>query len=192
MFPADYLLDPLAEFCRIAKAGYDLVDRLPGTLLTFGISPTYPATGFGYLELGDEIHAAHGSPLHGTTARAVKRFREKPDLATAGVFLEAGPARYLWNSGMFIWRAATFLKAVERYQPETFIMVENIAASWNTADRDRVLRELYPAMRRISVDFAVMEPASTDTPRRGGSPAVEDIMARYRVMECLRRILPEG
>ena len=76
--------------------------------------------------------------------------------------MEAGPRRYLWNSGMFIWRAQTFLEAVERYQPDVAAAVKRIAAAWDTPERAKVLTELYPTMRRISVDFAVMEPASID------------------------------
>lgn len=162
VFTADHLIEPLEKFREIAAEGYGLVERLPSTIITFGVSPTSPATGFGYLELGEELRAIPGASIGHEPARVVTRFREKPDYATAKAFVEAGPRRYLWNSGMFIWRAHTFLKAVERYQPDVAAAVQRIAAAWDTPERAKVLTKLYPTMRRISVDFAVMEPASTD------------------------------
>jgi mannose-1-phosphate guanylyltransferase len=121
--------------------------------LTFGITPTHPASGFGYLELGDP--AAAGT-------REVRRFKEKPDQETARRYLESGPDRYLWNSGMFVWKASTFLACVERYEPEVHAGIERIAASWDTSERVSALGELYPGLRKISVDYGVMEPASAD------------------------------
>jgi mannose-1-phosphate guanylyltransferase len=92
----------------------------------------------------------------------VRQFREKPDAATAQEFFDAGPERYLWNSGMFVWRAATLLDCIHRYEPDISAGLERIAAAWDGPDGEAVLRAVYPTLRKISVDFAVMEPASRD------------------------------
>ena len=122
-------------------------------LVTFGIAPTYAATGYGYLRLGGKF---------GAHARVVDEFREKPDAATAGRWVEEGPERYLWNSGMFVWKAAAYLDCVQRYEPAVFTGVRSIAASWGTAGFRQSIDEVYPGLKKISVDFGVMEKASRD------------------------------
>ena len=157
VFTADQVIGPAAEFRAIVRAGFDLVEAAPNTLLTFGIPPREAATAYGYLELGEAV---------GGGGRLVDRFKEKPDRETAARYVAAGPDRYLWNSGMFLWSAATFLSCVRRYQPRVADSVERIAAAWDGDRRDEVLRALYPLINKISVDFAVMEPASTDPAAR--------------------------
>jgi mannose-1-phosphate guanylyltransferase len=122
-------------------------------LVTFGIAPTGPATGYGYLELGDSIEGG---------ASAVRRFKEKPALPLAEDYFRQGPGHYLWNSGMFVWRASTLLDCVRRYEPTVFAGLSRVADAWDTPRRDAVLTDVYPTLKKISVDFAVMEPASTD------------------------------
>ena len=129
------------------------MERHPQALVTFGIAPTGPATGYGYLELGE--------PFDGP-ARRLRQFREKPDRPTAEQFFAAGPERFLWNSGMFVWRAGTLLDCIRRYAPENFAGLMRIADAWQTPRRQSVLEEVYPTLEKISVDFAVMEPASRD------------------------------
>jgi mannose-1-phosphate guanylyltransferase len=153
VFPADQVIEPVDEFRRTLEAGFRLVESDPRLLLTFGITPTRPATGYGYLELGTSL--APGS-------RAVTRFREKPDAENAARFLAAGPDQFLWNSGMFAWKASTFLSCVQKYQPELASGIKAIASAWGTPRRVRTLAEVYPGLKRISVDFGVMEPASVD------------------------------
>jgi mannose-1-phosphate guanylyltransferase len=92
----------------------------------------------------------------------VAEFKEKPDLATAERWVAEGPERFLWNSGMFVWKANAFLDCVRRYEPETFQGVSRIAGEWGTPRSASTIAAVYPALRRISVDFAVMEPASRD------------------------------
>jgi mannose-1-phosphate guanylyltransferase len=152
-FTSDQLIEPQERLAAAVQEGFALLESQPRTLLAFGISPTHPATGYGYLELG---------PAAGGNAREVTRFREKPDLSTAEGFLAAGAGRYLWNSGMFLWRAETFLDCVRRYAPENFRGIQKIADAWGTARRQRVLEAVYPGLKKISVDFAVMEPASRE------------------------------
>lgn len=153
VFTADHIIEPADEFARLVEQAYALVEAAPKTLVTFGVTPTSAATGYGYLELGEPIEAG---------ARVVLQFREKPDAATAHEFLEAGPTRYLWNSGMFVWRAATLLDCIRRYQPATADGLARIAAAWDTPTRPAALAEVYPTLAKISVDYAVMEPASRD------------------------------
>jgi mannose-1-phosphate guanylyltransferase len=154
VFTADHLIEPTAEFQRIVAQGYALVERNPNTLATFGIAPNAPATGYGYLELGPAIEAGD--------ARVVRQFREKPPLAQAEEYFRQGPRHYLWNSGMFVWRAATLLDCIRRYEPAVAAGLAEVAAAWETPHRDEVLARVYPDLKRISVDFAVMEPASRD------------------------------
>jgi len=150
---ADHIIRPVETFRRVLARGFEVVERSPQTLVTFGIAPDHPATGYGYLELGSELEPE---------VWVVNQFREKPDAATARRFFEAGPQRYLWNSGMFVWRARTLLDCIRRYAPESFQGLSEIAAAWETSERDKLLGEIYPTLPKISVDFAVMEPASRD------------------------------
>jgi len=154
VFTADHLIEPHEKLTATVREGFAFVAANPRTLLTFGVSPTYAATGYGYLELG--------GPLEGK-AREVARFREKPDAAAAKSFLAAGPDRFLWNSGMFLWKVSTFLDCVRRYQPENFRALAAVHAAWATGERERVLASVYPTLKKISVDYAVMEPASRES-----------------------------
>jgi mannose-1-phosphate guanylyltransferase len=154
VFTADHIIGPVDEFRRVVERGLRLVERSPETLVTFGITPTGPLPCYGYLELGDAIDDG---------AFAVRQFREKPDAQTAGEYFAAGPGRYLWNSGIFVWRAATLLDCLRRYEPETYAGLSSIAASWGGPDQAETLERVYPTLKRISVDFAVMEPAARDS-----------------------------
>ena len=153
IFTADHIITPLARFKEIVKQGFELAEKDADTLVTFGIAPTEAATGYGYLQLGD--------PIDGT-ARVVKEFKEKPDQETASEYFAKGAEAYLWNSGMFVFRASTMLKCIQRYHPENHAGLMKIAEAWDTPERDAVLADIFPALDKISVDFAVMEPASRD------------------------------
>ena len=139
---ADHLIEPVDAFGATLDAGFALAESSPSTLVTFGVVPDFPSTGFGYLELGAALAGS---------ARVVSTFREKPDLAAAEGFLAAGPSSYLWNSGMFVWRASTLLDAVARFAPSTAALVQRVvdgdAAAWD-------------AIEKVSIDYGVMEPAS--------------------------------
>jgi len=137
---ADHLIEPLAAFTATLERGFAVAEAQESALVTFGVVPDHPATGFGYLELGD--------PLTGD-AVVVARFAEKPARARAEQLLEQGA---LWNSGMFVWRATTLLRAVRAFAPETARLVELVRAGDDGAWAD---------VPRTSVDYAIMEPAST-------------------------------
>jgi mannose-1-phosphate guanylyltransferase len=177
VFTADHVIEPVDRFQTIVGAGYSLVEQRPETLVTFGIAPTGPATGYGYLELGEKMDRKGTVPFSSDenlgsspTAQAwrLRQFREKPDLETARRYVLAGPEKYLWNSGMFVWRASTLLDCIRRFAPKNHAGLMRIADAWDSPRRDAVLAEVYPTLPKISVDYAVMEPASRDCPNFRG------------------------
>jgi len=130
---ADHVIEPVDRFQAIIRQAFDLAERQPASLVTFGVTPTRPATSFGYLQLGDAVDDEMPS------ARRVEQFKEKPDLPTAEAYIQAGPQRYLWNSGMFVWRASTLMDFIRRYQPANHAGLSRIAEAWYTPQRDEVL-----------------------------------------------------
>lgn len=153
VFTADHLISPEDEFRKVVEQGYRLAENQERTLVTFGIEPTHPATAYGYLELGESLDEG---------GFVVKNFKEKPDAATAERYVQAGPEKYLWNSGMFVWRATTLMDAIERYAPENFVGLTRCINAWGTERQQAVLEAEYPKLKKVSVDYAVMEPASED------------------------------
>ena len=148
LFPSDHVIAELAQYratlgtgIKIAEAGENIV--------VLGIRPTRPETGYGYIEAG--------APDHDGSLR-VRRFTEKPDLATARQFLDAG--NYFWNSGMFLWRADTLANALCEHLPNTARLLEKIAAAYGTRKFADTFRKLYPKCENISIDYAVLEPRS--------------------------------
>ena len=149
---ADQIIEPAAEFTKLLDLAYALVEQDASRLVTFSIKPTYPATGFGYVERTD--------PIDGTAdlAFTVERFVEKPNKATARDYLTSG--RFGWNSGMFVWSAATLLDCLRRFEPVCYEGLTEIAAAWGTPDYQTKLDSIFPSLPKISVDYAVMEPAA--------------------------------
>ena len=154
VFPADHIIEPADQFREIVSRGYALAEQSPETLVTFGVQPAFASTGYGYLQLGETLAGG---------ARRVEQFKEKPDGPMADRYFAAGPEKYLWNSGMFVWRAATFLDCIRRYAPVNYEGLARVADHWERPDRDTVLAEEYLRLPKISVDYAVMEPASRDS-----------------------------
>jgi mannose-1-phosphate guanylyltransferase len=148
---ADHIIRPQEEFAKCLSIGFSLVEEDSSRFVTFGITPTFPATGYGYVELGDEIRDG---------ARLCKRFVEKPDSNTAEKYISSG--NFAWNSGMFVFHAGEFLEALKRIQPETYAGIEKIKESWGTDSQLKVLSNVYPELSKISVDYGMMEPASSD------------------------------
>ena len=152
---ADHVIRPVERFAAVLTTAYDAVTARPGALVTLGIPPTWPSTGFGYVQ--------RGAPTEVPGVAEVAAFREKPDRATAEAYLASGT--YLWNSGMFVWRAQTVLDALARHLPETAAGLRRIVAAEQGAARDAVLAEVFPTLPKISVDYAVLEPAATEPGR---------------------------
>ena len=149
---ADHLIEPLSSFARTLDDAFALAEARDDALVTFGVVPDSAATGFGYLELGDPL------PDGG---HVVSQFREKPTLSVASDFLAAGPSRYLWNSGMFVWRAATLLRAVDEFVPQSAGVLREMGAAYGTAAWEPLARDAWPTLAKLSIDYGVMEPAST-------------------------------
>ncbi|MCL2489860.1 MAG: sugar phosphate nucleotidyltransferase [Propionibacteriaceae bacterium] len=142
---ADHLITPEDVFAERLTVGFELAEADASALVTFGVVPTSPHTGFGYLERGE---AVEGYP----EASQVVAFREKPDAATAAQYLASGG--YWWNSGMFVWRVATLLDQLRQLQPATYDAVVELA------DNPARLTAIYADLTPVSVDYAIMEPVS--------------------------------
>lgn len=121
-------------------------------LVTLGITPTYPSTGYGYIQQGDALNGDYKYPVY-----AVKRFKEKPDEATAQKLLHSGD--HSWNSGMFVWRVDTILNEVNRQMPELYKSVDEIAQAWDTPQRDEIVSKLWYDLESQTVDYGIMEKA---------------------------------
>ncbi|MDP9799477.1 mannose-1-phosphate guanylyltransferase [Catenuloplanes nepalensis] len=147
-FAADHLIADGAAYVEVLKDA--IVGAESGLLMTVGINPTHPETGYGYLQCGDTID---GGPL-----LRVEEFKEKPSFEVAESYVASG--RYRWNAGMFVWRVDVFLAELARQQPQLAAGISRIAAAWDTAEQEDVLGEVWPTLPKISVDYAVMEGAA--------------------------------
>jgi mannose-1-phosphate guanylyltransferase len=150
---ADHLIDPLDRFARIFELGFSLVEVDAQRAVVFAITPTHPATGYGYIEQGAEIDGF-------APACRVQSFTEKPDEETARGFIESG--RFRWNSGMFVFSARGFLDALERHQPDIARGMKRIVAAWGTPQQGEVLAAVYAELPRVSVDVGILEPLSRE------------------------------
>jgi mannose-1-phosphate guanylyltransferase len=153
---ADHVIQPVERFQAALKTAFDVVAAEPRSLVTFGIVPTFGHTGLGYIHRGEAL-SVRGSGQGGGAYRVLS-FKEKPDKATADRYVESG--RYYWNSGMFVSRCETVLNELAAHLPQSYRGLMQIAQTWDTPRRDAVLKEVYPELPKISIDYAVMEPAS--------------------------------
>ena len=149
VLPADHVIEPVAEFHRMIRRGVQLAAD-DTTLVTFGITPTFPSTGFGYIECG----AALDTEL--PRACRAQRFREKPDLATAQQFLSHGG--FLWNSGIFVWTVPAIRAAMATGHPELAATTDRLVECLAKGQRGQVTR-LFKRAPKTSIDYAVMERA---------------------------------
>jgi len=151
VLPADHLIGDEVRFRSAMAAGARMVERAGG-LLTFGIQPTRPETGYGYLESGEEETQDDGWTIH-----HLQRFVEKPNEESARRYLAGG--RHLWNAGIFAWRAGDVLREIELQLPELASGLQRIGDALRGDDGDKVLAEVYPTLPATSVDFGIMEGA---------------------------------
>ena len=151
VMPADHVISPTEAFHHAVKHAVQIVERDPDCLVTFGIPPSYPAQTFGYIERGEPLGIGAGE----TRAFAVHQFREKPSLETAEQYLAAG--NFMWNSGIFVWKAKTILAALQRFEPELFEHVQRVEHAIGTSGFDTALEAAFDAIKGISIDYAVME-----------------------------------
>ncbi len=152
VLPADHYIHDASRYRQIVRAALTLAAE-PGTLAVLGIPPTRPETGFGYIECGEPARLRGGAPAY-----LVRRFTEKPDLTHARRYVAS--KKYLWNAGMFFWRVSTFLECLRSFLPRTWSALEELRSVIGTARYARTLHRVYPRIENISVDYAVMEPAT--------------------------------
>lgn len=152
--PSDALVVDVSEFQRIIKEALDFTSQVR-RIVTIGIKPTRPETGYGYIQtdaLTDGSAASERSTILPVTA-----FKEKPDIDTARKYLAAG--NYFWNAGIFVWNVDTITESLRRYTPELAAKMDLMAESFYTERETQVVEEIFPTCEKISIDYAVMEKA---------------------------------
>jgi mannose-1-phosphate guanylyltransferase len=161
VLPADHYIAQPARYLNLVRAALH-VAQAPGALVVLGIPSSRPETGYGYIERarGEELHTG-GVPVF-----PVRRFTEKPALAVARRYVAS--KRYFWNAGMFFWRVSTFLGKLETFLPKTHDALMRLAGDIGTPRYTKTLASVYPQLENISVDYAILEPAT----RRGAAPSV--------------------
>lgn len=148
--PSDHLILNENEFCKIIDEGVEFV-RKQESLMTIGIKPSRPDTGYGYIQI-------EGAQSVNNSINRVKTFTEKPNLELAQAFVESG--EFFWNSGIFIWKVKTILSSLENLLPELYHTFDSISSTYNTKAETEAISRIYPQCRAISIDFGVMEKAN--------------------------------
>lgn len=146
--PADNLILDTSAFIETAKSALDFVNHI-NALVTIGIKPTYPNTGYGYIQ--------HDGPEAAPGMHKVKTFTEKPNLELAKTFLASGD--FLWNAGIFTWKVKTIVNAFEKFLPEMFEVFYTERNNLNTPEEKEAIERIYPQCTNISIDFGIMEKA---------------------------------
>lgn len=150
VLPSDHLIKNEEKFLNTLKIGIETAYKTGG-LITIGIQPSYPSTGYGYIQFIEDDE----SELSEKGVYKVKTFAEKPDLETAKKFIESGD--FLWNSGMFIWRVDVILDEIQTHLPDIYEELMTIDKTIGTDDFKTVLEQAYGRMKSISIDYGVME-----------------------------------
>lgn len=179
-FAADHVISDVASFRATVLQAVHAADA--GYIVTIGITPTEPATGFGYCQLGDALEI-DGAP----DAHRVAAFVEKPDRETAERYLASGT--FLWNAGMFIARADRLLAEIERSRPALYAGLIELAANWDEPEtRAEALDRIWPGLEKVAIDYAVAEPAAEEgalvvIPGRFGWDDIGDFAAVSKLHE---------
>lgn len=153
VMPADHVIRPDGVFQAAIRRAAQLVEESPERIVTFGIRPTYPAESFGYIERG--VPLANAGSGESAAAFRVRRFREKPNADVAREYVESG--NFYWNSGIFVWKAATIDAALARFEPEMHVHLRAIASRLGESDFAEVFEREFEMIRGKSIDYAVME-----------------------------------
>ncbi len=148
--PADHLILDEEEFRKVILESAEFSEQ-QHAMMTIGIHPSHPDTGYGYIQIGQG--AVDGHP----TIHQVKTFTEKPNLEMAKIFIESG--EFFWNSGIFIWSVDTIMKNLNEFLPELYQLFASVKGKYNTPDEQQVIDDIYPECRSISIDFGIMEKA---------------------------------
>ena len=151
ILPADHLVTHLSDFQHTLKAGIAYA-RKHDVLLTLGIQPGYPETGYGYIRFAEKLDSVKGKDIY-----QVKTFAEKPNTETAERFIKSGD--FLWNSGMFIWSVRTLLKEIEDHLPDLYDDLMLIRNKVGKSGFKKLVTEVYKRTKSISIDYGIMESA---------------------------------
>lgn len=144
--PSDHMILDVEEFIKISNEALSFAEQKKA-FVTLGIKPTYPNTGYGYIQ--------HETEEAAPDVYKVKTFAEKPEPEQAKIFFESGD--FLWNGGIFIWRVQDILDAFEKYQPEMYEVFAVEADNFNTSNEQEAIERIYPLCTNISIDYAIME-----------------------------------
>ncbi len=150
VLPSDHFIKNRDLFHLLLRVAVEVACR--GYLVTLGITPTYPATAYGYIQRGESLPEKFVYPVY-----RVKRFEEKPSEAKARRMLASGD--YSWNSGMFIWRTEQILKEFARQMPDLKAALDQIGAAWGSEQQDAILQAIWPNLRNETIDYGIMERA---------------------------------
>lgn len=150
VLPSDHLIRYEEMYIDSLRNAISVAEE-DNSLVTIGITPTYPETGYGYINFS----RMDDSKRHGVYK--VKKFVEKPDINTAKEYLASG--KYLWNSGMFVWKTSSVLKAFEEFLPEIYSGLDDIENAFGTSEFSKILEDKFETFPSVSVDFGIMEKA---------------------------------
>jgi len=157
VLPADHVMPDAKKFQQILSDAFDVASR-GQAIVTIGIKPAEPATGYGYIRVGNELPAPGGAKKYKTTFFKAEQFVEKPNFEKALEYVDSG--QYRWNAGMFVWSFVTITNGLEKHQPEMFAACQRwFKVANNPAKLAKVLAKEYPEIKKISIDYALMEHA---------------------------------
>ncbi len=157
VLPADHVIPEQKKFQQVLGDAFDMAAR-GQAIVTIGIKPTEPATGYGYIHTGHDLPTPPGAKKTKTTFFKAEKFVEKPNFDTALEYVNSG--QYRWNAGMFVWSFVTITNSLEQHQPEMFAACQRwFKVAANGPKLAKVLAKEYPAIKKISIDFALMEKA---------------------------------
>ena len=157
VLPADHVIPEVKKFQQVLSDAFDLAGQ-GQVIVTIGIKPTEPATGYGYIHVGHELPTPPGAKKTKTTFFKAERFVEKPDYETALDYVNRG--QYRWNAGMFVWSFITVTNGLEQHQPEMFAACQRwFKVANQPAKLAKVLAKEYPGIKKISIDYALLEKA---------------------------------
>jgi len=163
-------------FHYLIRTAFDVAKK--NYLVTLGIAPTFPSTGYGYIQQGEPLDGDYQYPVY-----KVQRFKEKPDQETAQQLLHSGD--HSWNSGMFIWRADAILAEIERQMPELFKAVKEVSAAWDTLKQDEVLQEYWHDLKNQTIDYGILEKAEQVAVLPAGGLGWSDVGSWNSLFEVL-------
>ena len=173
---ADHHIRNQDLFQYLLRAAFEVAEK--EYLVTLGITPTFPSTGYGYIQQGESLNGDYKYPVY-----EVRRFVEKPDEETAQKLLRSGD--HSWNSGMFVWRADVILSEVKKQMPELYNTVDEIVSVWDAPQRNDVVQKLWYDLQSQTVDYGIMEKAEKVAVLPAGGLGWSDVGSWNSLFEVL-------